>query len=181
MGLYSKRVEGMARFMIGDGLNDPLYRRILIRNVFSIIESFLFILRELIKIKLEVDGNKGELTWAEQFLLEEKRATLNGQGKVVLKDEYQNFIPSFRFTMVSFAKVFGSNPPDFGDSHFEKLQALAKRRNDVTHPKHYLDVAITNDEMKDLIHTFNWFMSVRSKVDEPFYEWLSKVYPDLVE
>lgn len=174
-------LEEMQNFFSFDKLNDHFYRRIILRNLFAIIETYLFISRELVRIKIAIDGNTENISWQEQSLLVEKKVGLNSNGKVIEKDEFQSFIPAFRFTITIFSKTFGVEPPDFGNNHFGVLQALVKRRNDVTHPKSYSDVKITDQEIKDLIPMYGWFMNIHGKTYKHLLKWLELVYPTLIK
>ena len=126
-----------------------------------------------------IDGNNNTLSWEEKSLLNEKKAGLNAKGEVMVTDTYQNFIPSFRFSLSIFAKAFNSDIPDFSDIRFNHLQILVKRRNDLTHPKSHQNIVITDEEIKMLIPMFGWFMNLHGKIDKGFKVWLEKVWSNL--
>lgn len=93
-----------------------------------------------------------------------------------VKDEFQSFEPSLRFTLNTFANIFGSALPDYGNSNFEKLKKLSKRRNDVTHPKSVIELIISDQEVKDTFSMFSWFIQTHGNLNKKFIEWLSLIY-----
>lgn len=112
-----------------DQINNQFHRRLFIRNMFSVIETQVFITKEFIKLKVVIDqAQQDKVSWAELAVLDEKKAALTSKGDVEIKDEFQSFIPALRFSLTLFARVFKSLKPDFGNSNFEKLQHLTRRR-----------------------------------------------------
>jgi len=173
-----QELEAVQTFLDGNKINEQFYRRLFIRNVFSIIETYLYITKELVKIKLDIDGfGKNQTSWEEVSILHEKRAVLNKTGKIETKDEFQSFIPTLRFSLTIFANVFNSKLPDFGNHNFEKLIHLSKRRNDITHPKSSADLIITSQEISDTVHMFAWFMKAHKDIsDGDFLEWFRRIH-----
>ncbi len=168
-------LEGMQDFLTIEKINNQFYRRLFIRNVFSIIETYLYVTKELIKNKLVIDKTS-EISWSDLAILNEKKVVLDTQGNVHVKDDFQKFEPSLRFTLNTFANVFGSTLPNYGDSSFEKLKKLSKRRNDITHPKSLEELIISDQEIKDTILMFSWFMQTHGIINSKFLEWLHISY-----
>ena len=110
------------------------------------------------------------------MVLNEKKVVLDQQGNVNIKNDFQKFEPSLRFTLNTFANVFGSTSPVYGDCNFEKLIKLSKRRNDVTHLKSLAELIISNQEIEDTFSMFSWFMQTHSEINKKFLEWLSLTY-----
>ena len=164
-------LEGMQDFLSIEKINIQFYRRIFIRNIFSIVETYLHVTKEIIKSKL-VGDKTPEISWAELAILNEQKVVLDTQGKVHVKEDFQKFEPSLRFTLDTFAKVFGSTLPNYGDNNFEKLKRLSKRRNDITHPKSLEQLIISDQEIKDTVSMFSWFMQTHTMINSKFLEWL---------
>lgn len=175
--LWSSTIDDLntlQSFLSIEKINDQFYRRLFLRSIFSIIETYLYITKEVVKIKLSVEGNSNnEILWSELVILNEKQVLLDEQGKVKTKDIFQKFGPSLRFSLDIFANVFGSNLPDYGDKKFELLTTLNKRRNDITHPKSSNELIITDQEIKDSISMFGWFIETHNKMNKDFIEWYS--------
>jgi hypothetical protein len=73
-----KELNELQQFLDIKYLNNQFYRRLLVRNVFSIIESYLFITRELIKLKaLKHDNGDSKLTLEELSILNGKSVALD--------------------------------------------------------------------------------------------------------
>ena len=168
-------LESMQDFLSVEKINTQFYRRIFIRSVFSIIETYLYVTRELIKSKLVID-RAPEISWADLAILNEQKVFLDMQGKIHVKEDFQMFEPSLRFTLDTFAKVFNSTLPNYGDNNFEKLKKLSKRRNDITHPKLLELLIISDQEIKDTFSMFSWFLQTHALINSKFLEWLQNIY-----
>jgi|GEM_PF-2340013 len=169
-------LEKMKDFLNIQKINDQFYRRLFLRNTFSIIETYIFVTKELIKNKLVIDKNSNQISWSDLTALNEKKVMLDDQGKVKVRDDFQKFEPSLRFTLNLFAKVFNSTAPNYSDNNFQKLISLHKRRNDITHPKSVEELTITDQEVKDTISMFAWFMQTHTMINTKFLEWIKSVY-----
>ncbi|WP_316832934.1 hypothetical protein [Pedobacter aquatilis] len=178
-GYTINELEGMNLFFEGQNLNNQFFRRMMLKNFFSIIEAYLYISRELVLIKALVDGEQQSLHWTEKAILNEQKVGLNQKGEIMLTDSYQNFIPSLRFTLNIFAKTFSASTPDFSDVKFNHLQTMVKRRNEITHPKSYEQVNIKDEEIKNLIPMFAWFMKLHGELNVGFRDWLAETWPQL--
>lgn len=175
-GFIIEELEKTKIFLQYENINDPFYRRLLLRNIFSIIETYLFVTREIIKIKIDFDGKNAQVPWWELAILNEQKTALDDQGNAKTLDDFQKFIPSLKFTLNLFAKIFDSEFPKYGDNNFEKLVKLSKRRNDVTHPKSLDQLLISDQEIKDIISMFGWFVQTHNSVSLNFLKWLNNNY-----
>jgi hypothetical protein len=171
-----KELEKMNDFLTVEKINDQFYRRLFLRNIFSIIETYIFVTKELVKNRLVIDKEANQVSWADLAALNEKKVVLDTQGKVEIKDDFQKFEPSLRFTLNIFAKVFESSLPNYGDSNFEKLKRLSKRRNDITHPKSLNELVISDEEVKEAISMFTWFIQTHGQINGKFLEWANLTY-----
>lgn len=48
-------LEKMKDFITVEKINDQFYRRLFLRNLFSIIETYIFVTKELVKNRLVID------------------------------------------------------------------------------------------------------------------------------
>lgn len=132
------------------------------------------------KIKLSLEENSNnQVSWTDLVILNEKQVLLDEQGKVKTKDIFEKLEPSLRFSLNIFANVFGSNLPDYGDKNFELLKKLNKRRNDITHPKSLIELQITDQEIKDSISMFSWFIQTHNSMNKNLSHWLHESYKKL--
>jgi hypothetical protein len=171
-----EELNELGTFLHQDRVNSQFYRRFLIRGIISVIETYLNITNEIIKIKVIVDPNI-QLRWEELAILNEKTVRLNDRGKVRITDEFHRLEPKLKFTLTKFAEVFDMEAPDFQTQDFDKLKQLIKRRNQFTHPKTLDHLFVTNNEVKDIIQSFSWFLSVHGQINLKFLEWLKTIHP----
>lgn len=159
-------LNDLQQFFDAKYLNDQFYRKLLVRNIFSVIESYLFITRQLIKLKAlnNLNDQNCNLTYEELAILNEKVVTLTDKGETKTNDTFYSFEPSLRFTLNCFAKIFNLDKPDYGDNGFEKLKRMSKRRNDLTHPKIAEKQIVTDEEVQDLVSGLQWFMMMNGKI-----------------
>lgn len=107
-----EELNGLGTFLNHEKINDQFYRRILVRGLISVIETFLNITKEIIKIRVVVDPSV-RLGWEELAILNERAAKLSDQGKVRVTGEFYKFEPRLKFTLNKFAEVFGAERPNF--------------------------------------------------------------------
>ncbi len=169
-------LDKMKDFLTVEKINDQFYRRLLLRNIFSIIETYIFVTRELVKNRLIIEKDSNKISWLDLAALNEKKVILDAEGNTEVRDDFQKFEPSLRFTLNVFAKVFGSNLPNYGDSNFEKLKRLSKRRNQITHPKSIEQLIISDQEVKDVVSMFVWFTQTHTLLSAKFLEWSTLTY-----
>ncbi len=161
------------KFLTIDKINEQFYRRLFVRDIYSIIETYLHVCKELIKIKLvEDESQNSHISWQELVILNEQKVFLSNSGEVKTKEEYQNFESSLRFSFNLFSKEFNTPSPDYGNNDFEKLIRLSKRRNAVTHPKSDRDMIITDQEIKEVVSALKWFMQAHNEIDKGFLKWI---------
>lgn len=159
-------LKDLQQFFDSKYLNQQFYRKILVRNIFSIIETYLFVTRELIKLAVTTNQNsqKSQLSYEELVILNAKAVTLTNKGEINTREVFYSFEPSLMFTFNCFSKVFNVDKPEYRDINFKKLQKMVKRRNDLTHPKSIEKQIVSNEEIHDLVNGFEWFIATHSKI-----------------
>ena len=100
-----------------------------------------------------------ELNFGELALLREKTYQLGDSGKVKERDQYLEKLPrTFRFTLDSFSKVFGSVfVVDASSSGYDCFQELVVVRNRLMHPKGETDLSVTDDEILKIGKAWVWY------------------------
>lgn len=166
----------MGEFIRIDKVNNQFYRRLLLRNTFSVIETHLFILKELIIEFADVMTNP-VLSWQELSILNEQKTLLDARGEIKLVSEFQKFEPNLRFILNLYSKVFNAARPDYGNHKFMKLIALNGRRNEVTHPKTVESLIISNQELSDIIDAMSWFIETQGTLNTGFTLWIQNYKP----
>jgi len=164
-------------FLDTERINDQFYRRLFLRNVYSVIETYLHVTKEIIKFKITVEGiDKNDLSWQEIVILNEKKVILDNKGNAKTVDEFHNFEQSLKFTFNAYAKVFNANKPDYSDNKYRIFINLSKRRNDITHPKSIENLRITDQEMRDIISALEWFLSVNNVLRSESTNWVKTIF-----
>jgi len=175
LGFIVVELKGLQEFIEIKKINNQFYRRIFLKGYFSILESFLFLTREMVKLKIQFDNNTNEFTWSDFAALNGQKVNVNERGEVTISSNFQRFKPSLIFTLTIFAKAFNTELPDYKDSTFKKLDALYTRRNEVTHPKSYIQFMISDQEVKDIFSMHSWFGQTHSSITQKFTEWIAVI------
>jgi len=121
--LWQQNIEDLkelAAFFDTDYRKNQFYRRLIIRQIFSIIESYLFVMRELIKTKISTQNLHG-LTLEELFILNGESISLTDKGEPRKSPTFYNFKPSLKFTFNCFSKVFNTDKPDYSNNYYNLL------------------------------------------------------------
>ncbi|WP_321281060.1 hypothetical protein [Marinifilum fragile] len=159
-------LDEMKKFLNHENLNNQFYRRLIIKNIFSLIESQLFIMREFLRFLMKNNTYSNKLNLEELIILSEKAVDLQTNGKVRPKQKINNFEPFLKFTFNTSAKVLEHPKLDFGCEEYKKLSKMLKRRNDLTHPKSSEKMLIKDDEIRDTIDAYSWFLTSCLKITQ---------------
>ena len=175
-----EELKRLSTYFQEDMINDNFHRKNMVRNLFSVIEGYLFMTRELIKLIIIYNPitNYG-ITFHEIIALHGKAISIDKNGQVVGKETFHPFESTLRFTLNCFAKMFKSPQPNYGDNGYAKLIRLSKRRNDLTHPKSAALQIVSDDEMKDLALGLEWFIRTHGEtsIKVNFEELFLKIPP----
>lgn len=171
-------LEGIETFLQVEKINDQFYRRLIIRGLFSVIETYLNVTKEIIKLKLVIEPT-AKVKWEELAILNGKSLRLDEKGRVNTIDEFYKFESNLRFTLNLFASVFDSEQPEYGVADFLKLKNLIKKRNELTHPKSINHLTVSDCEINDTVSAFFWFFKTHNQTNKKFVEWLARIFPQL--
>jgi len=154
-----EEVKSMGSFFTIDNINDNFQRKIMVRNFFAVVEGYLYVTRELIKLILIKNKNINYgITFHEMIALNGKAVSLDKTGQAIGKDTFYPFEANLPFTLNCFAKILETPKPDYSDNGYAKLIRMSKRRNDITHPKSAGLQIITDNEIKDILLGLGWFI-----------------------
>lgn len=130
--------------------------RAYIRAVFAYIEANVFVLKQMAYIESRMEGV--HLSAAEISFLAEESYQLTEQGEVVTKPNYAIRISSnIRFLWNMYGRVYNvENKLDVSQSGWNSFQEALKVRNRITHPKSFLDIKVTQDDLRHSQRTFEW-------------------------
>ncbi len=169
-------IKGIHNFQQQERMNDSFYRRLFVNNLFSILDTYIHVIKELVKIKTIIDNDDNNpISWTEMAVLHEKKVVLDSQGNVQVKDDFQELVSLLRFTLNIFARVFQADQPDDSDSQFEKLTYLASRKKEILHPQSPVVLNITDQEIKEAQTLLLWLMHTHDALNNPLSQWLKKM------
>jgi hypothetical protein len=174
----TSELEGIEAFLQVEKINDQFYRRLIVRGLFAVMETYLNVTKEVIKLKLVIEPAT-KFRWEELAILNGKSLRLDEKGRVNTVDEFYKFESNLRFTLNLFASIFDTEQPEYGAVDFQKLKSLIKKRNELTHPKSIHHLTVSNDEVNDTFSAFSWFFKTHSQINTKFIEWLARIYPTL--
>lgn len=160
-------VNNMTSLLENENLNNQFFRRLFVRNVFSLVEIRLFIMREILRIFNRYD-DIGLMSAEEKIVLDQTSIHLLKSGKIKTSPKFYDLESTLKFTLITFAKVFNQKNVEFNNESWNKLLIMSKRRNDLTHPKSYELLIITVSELNDTIDAFNWFISISNSMFQEF-------------
>jgi len=142
------------------------WRRSYVRSVFAYIEGNVYLLKRLTLIDFkiaEISLNSAEVA----FLLEESYH-LSDNGTVNTKPHYGVKIGSnIRFLFHIISEKYGiNNELDVSTGVWNTFQNALKVRNRINHPKDAGDIKVSDQDIKDAVHTFEWFKASVNKLVE---------------
>lgn len=151
-------------------VNDQFYRRILIKNTISIIETHLYILRELVKYLIVDQKVKNTLSAEELWALHGKTVDIGSNGKVTSTHKFFRFESSLKFTFHIASKLLSTQIPDYSNECYQDLKKLVDRRNDLTHPKSSAKLMVSDEEVKKMVYTSKWFFEQSNIITQKFID-----------
>jgi hypothetical protein len=137
---------------------DPVYlsasdRRSLVRSVFAFIEGNAYFLR------LTLLKNFRDLLSPEvQLALAEQQIEVTGHGTVNKKPMRGGALNMLKLTVNSFKAVLPDlHQVNLTGADFEALVRSVKVRDRLMHPKSAEALKVSDEEIRDVAHAFNWF------------------------
>jgi len=133
-------------------------KRIFLKTFTTMVEGVSFNLRQLL-LKLNAD-DKIKVTLAEQVILSETAYRLKDNGLPEANLQFYDAVRMFKFTWKTFAKYHERTKvmeKHLGNSGFQCMLAVMKKRNRVTHPKAADDILISKEEWGQLRLAYDWF------------------------
>jgi hypothetical protein len=133
--------------------DEQFWRRVVVRNIFVLLEACAYGMKRAALHRsrhFEIGFTTSELA----LLSEEKYYLDDGEPKTDANN-YQRFIPNFKFAFKGFAKSFGFQ---FSlDTSKSPLKDFEQLRNRLTHPKKLSDLTITDPEAQMVQRLWKWF------------------------
>lgn len=149
-----------------DDSNLHCLRRAAVRAVFALIEGVVHRMKHL---AYETHAYEGvELPRAEVALLLEESYDLNEKGAVVIKQNFLQIEKNIKFAFAAVARAYGiTHQLNVGGIGWDSFKKTLKVRNRLTHPKNAQELAVSDEEIKDMKETYKWFLtSAKELLDE---------------
>jgi hypothetical protein len=150
-----------------DDGNRQFWRRTAMRSVFALIEGVVYRMKQLAFEVHEYDGMP--LSRAEAAILLEESYELNEKGVATIKQNYPKIEKNIKFAFATLGRAY--NVPyqlHLGDEvGWGAFIKTLKVRNRLTHPKHVVDLTVSDEEITTMMNAYYWFLaSVKALLDE---------------
>ena len=146
--------------------DSPRARRSYVRTVLAAIEALTFMLKQK-----SVESTKSlprRYTRAEAAMLRDETYAVNGKGDAYAVAKFTPTPESFRFAVKMLTKGFGSGTAiDSSSPGWAALKHAAGVRNRLVHPKAADDLAVSDEELRNVHDAFFWVndVTMRSLID----------------
>jgi hypothetical protein len=131
----------------------------LARALLTYIEGLLFVMRKIVVYAEE--RKEIQLSPGESALVRELDYSLNVSRKRIEERTRPNrFLENFVLSFKLFPQVLGSRfEVDYSIQGWEKMQNLVKMRNNLTHPKSFLDTLLAPELLNIISDAAAWFFT----------------------
>jgi len=137
--------------------DNQIWRRAFCRALFSLMEGVIFQLKKDILLLREGEG--WDLKEEEMKILTEKKQIKDGTGEISTAPFYLPFLQNLVYALEEYA--FDNYNFDFkidrSSPGWSSLKDALTIRNHITHPKTFLELNITDEELKVLKQVEEWF------------------------
>lgn len=134
--------------------NDQFWRRMLIRNFFSLIEGQIYGMKSLSVHRqklLDIEFSDADLAF-----LKEEKYHLNPNGTTSISDDlFAKLLSNYKFAFACYAKAYFGNFK-LDDSGISPLRELEEVRNRLVHPKRLKDLNVEDFEVELFNKVWKW-------------------------
>jgi hypothetical protein len=137
------------------------YRRNFVRSVFALYEATLANLRETVGQLLIVDFEQsGKWRLHELVPLLDEFPRPDRSGKLVLEPNRLPFLQLVAYVLKKYAELVGRKRNFLGEHGWQQFQKALKIRHGLMHPKNGFSVRVSDDELKSVKTSFEWWQCV---------------------
>ena len=137
--------------------DSQLARRNYLRSQSAFYESILSNLREtVVKIIVDEFDLSGEWKFYEIYPLLDETARLTEKGQLKREVNRLPFLSLVAYTLKTYAKQVGYDKEILSDNRWNAFCESTKIRHRITHPKLYVEISITDDELKMIDDGWDW-------------------------
>jgi hypothetical protein len=131
-------------------------KRDLIRAVFAAIEGLNWQLRRDL---IATCKNHPTLGHHEVAALLEETYAVNERGEIVTQPRYIPLSSSIRMVVKIIGRIRPKYTLDFGHAGWSLLKTSIDVRHRIVHPKSLNDLGVSDNEVKDALRAFCWFLA----------------------
>jgi hypothetical protein len=146
-----------------DDDDNQFTRRAYIRNIFSLIEGSIWVLKQTVLFAPVQNGGEKKLTVAEYALLSDKTFDLKSNGQPKEQTKFLKLPDNVKFTFTILEKYFNTEfNLGIGTIEWENFLTAQSIRNRIAHPKTSSQFEVTDEEIAICKATCSWFNELSS-------------------
>ena len=136
--------------------NVEVVRRDLIRAVFAAVEGLNWQLRQGL---VATHSNHLSLNHHEVAALLDETYAVNERGEISPQPRFIPLSSAIRMVVRIISRIRPEYTMDFGHVGWSLLKKSIEARNRIVHPKSLNDFNVSDDEVKDALRAFAWFLA----------------------
>lgn len=137
--------------------------RELVRSLHATIDGVVWAFREHVRSSGQT---MDLLTLAEESVLSETNFQVSDRGKISAQPRYLPLLGTVRLACRIASRINPKFSADFDGKAWADFRDALATRNRLTHPKTMADLAVSNDEIAQVINSFFWILDVSVRAME---------------
>lgn len=138
-------------------------RRDLVRSLHATIDGVVWAFREHVRSSGQT---MDLLTSAEEAVLSETNFQVSDRGTISTQPRYLPLLGTVRLACRIAVKINPTFSVDFDGREWAEFRRAVATRNRLTHPKTMTDLAVSGDEIAQVISSFFWILEVSIRAME---------------
>ena len=136
------------------------WRRVVTRAVFSAIEgSCELFRRQAFVAQLNKVAKERFVHLKKLSVLSGKTFWVTNEGEIRIQDLRVPFLNYLLLSLKSYAEAQGVSYRTKNGDRWPRIQSAVRVRNRITHPKNLAGVAISKEEIADIVFSLKWFLN----------------------
>lgn len=152
-------------------------RRDLVRSLHATIDGVVWAFREYVRTSAQT---MELLTPAEEAVLSETNFQVSERGTISVQPRFLPLLGVVRLVARIATKINSAFTADFDGKEWADFRAAVVTRNRLTHPKVLADLAVSSDEIDQVIASFFWILDVSVRAMEASVDAL-RIYLEQIE
>ncbi len=152
-----------------DDWSDQFFRRLFIRAYWAMIEGQVYGIKQ-ITLHACILGSKN-IEAADHIFLSESEVFINSDGKKTVKPAFKSALTNIKKTFKVADKYFEVKwLPDFNSVGWQKIQNSINSRNEITHPKSFQSLVISDEFFQCHKDACMWFIQAYSELYNKIFD-----------